>query len=138
MIELILWRHADSEEGWPDMKRQLTARGIEQARRTAAWLKPRLPSKYTVLCSPADRARQTASALSDDLQIDERLKPGATLADHLASAEWPDGPQGSPGMIIMVGHQPILGALASYLLDRQGLRLEFREEWHLVVQRPRA
>ncbi len=119
MIELILWRHADAEEGWPDLKRRLTPHGVEQARQTAAWLKPRLPKAVWLLCSPADRARQTASALSDDIRIDDRLMPGASVKDYAAAVEWPDGPQGCPSALILVGHQPILGALAARLLTGQ-------------------
>ena len=60
-MELILWRHADAEEGERDLERKLTGKGRKQATRVARWLQHRLPSKFTVLCSPARRARETAA-----------------------------------------------------------------------------
>ncbi len=40
-MELILWRHADAEDGLPDIERALTAKGKEDAKKMAAWLKAR-------------------------------------------------------------------------------------------------
>src|SRR5436190_21449722 len=37
-MDLILWRHADAEPGEPDIGRRLTAKGLKQAERVAAWL----------------------------------------------------------------------------------------------------
>lgn len=116
MIDLILWRHADAHDGWPDLKRQLTDLGRRQAGAVAGWLRPRLPQRYWLVCSPADRAMQTASALSDDYRVDDRLMVSADVGDYADLAEWPYGPQGCPGMLIVVAHQPILGAFASQLL----------------------
>ena len=65
-MDLILWRHAEAEEGGPDLERRLTARGHKHAARVAKWLLQRLPSKCTVIASPARRARQTGD---DTLQL---------------------------------------------------------------------
>lgn len=54
-MELILWRHAEAEDGYPDHERALTEKGHEQAKKMAAWLKPRLPKDTQILVSPADR-----------------------------------------------------------------------------------
>src|SRR5258708_18698212 len=62
-MEMILWRHADAENGSPDSARKLTERGREQARRVAAWLEPPLPPGCEILVSPAARAQQTALSL---------------------------------------------------------------------------
>jgi phosphohistidine phosphatase len=62
-MELILWRHADAEDGFPDIDRALTTKGQEDAKKMAAWLKPRLPKDTKILVSPAKRAQETASAL---------------------------------------------------------------------------
>ena len=35
-MELLLWRHAEAEDGDDDMKRRLTSRGEKQARSMAA------------------------------------------------------------------------------------------------------
>ena len=41
-MDLILWRHAEAEDGVgkPDTERELTKRGRKQAERMAEWLRP--------------------------------------------------------------------------------------------------
>ncbi|MFT3801787.1 MAG: histidine phosphatase family protein [Burkholderiaceae bacterium] len=116
-MNLILWRHAEAEEATPDLTRELTGRGRKQAARMADWLAPRLPSRYAILCSPATRTIQTVEALGRDYAIDRRLSPGADVADYLAAAGWPEGPQDAGGTVVIVGHQPTLGGVASLLLS---------------------
>jgi len=112
-MELILWRHADAEEGGRDLERKLTAKGRKQAARAAEWLVARLPLRYTVLASPAKRARETADALAVRYKISERLAPGAAPTDILEAAGWPS----HKGAVIVIGHQPDLGRVAAVLLS---------------------
>ena len=112
-MDLILWRHADAEEGERDLERKLTAKGRKQAARVAKWLAARLPSRCLVLASPARRARETADALAVRYKISERLAPGAAPADILEAAGWPS----HKGAVIVVGHQPDLGRLAAVLVS---------------------
>ncbi|MEJ2175143.1 MAG: phosphohistidine phosphatase SixA [bacterium] len=112
-MDLILWRHAEAEEGGPDQERKLTAKGRKQAKRVAAWLLQRLPSKVAVLSSPARRARQTADALELRPKLVEGLAPGAGVSDVLEAIDWPR----RKGSVLVVGHQPTLGCLASYLVS---------------------
>ena len=111
-MDLILWRHADAEEGGRDLDRKLTAKGRKQAIRVAEWLAARLPSRYAVLVSPARRARETADALGTRYKVIERLAPGAAPTDLLEAAGWP----AHKGAVIVVGHQPDLGRVAAVLL----------------------
>jgi phosphohistidine phosphatase len=112
-MDLILWRHADAAEGGRDLDRKLTAKGRKQAARVAEWLLARLPSRYTVLSSPAARARETADALGVRYKISERLAPGAAPTDILESAGWP----GHKSAVLVVGHQPDLGRAVAVLLS---------------------
>lgn len=112
-MELILWRHAEAEESLPDRSRKLTQRGHKHAARMAEWLQQRLPAKFTVLASPAERTRQTAVALGVPFKTVDALAPGATVTDILKAAEWPD----RKGAVIVVGHQPDLGRLAAFLVS---------------------
>jgi len=115
-MDLILWRHADAEEGARDLERKLTGKGHRQAARVAKWLLARLPSRYMVYASPARRARETADALGVRYKIVERLAPGASVNAVLAAAGWPDG----KGTAVVVGHQPDLGhAVAALVGGRQ-------------------
>ena len=118
-MELILWRHAEAEDGMPDMARKLTSRGHKNARRTAEWLLQRLPSKFTLLASPSERTRQTAAALGVSFKTAASLAPGASVAEILSTAEWPH----HKGVVIVVGHQPDLGRVAAHLLT--GMQLEW-------------
>lgn len=111
-MELVLWRHADAEEGVLDAKRQLTDKGRRQAARVARWLRPRLEGEWVILSSPAARARQTADALDLDYDVRETLGTGATEDALLREAGWPDGARN----VILVGHQPTLGRVAARLL----------------------
>jgi len=111
-MELILWRHADAEDGVPDEARRLTPKGRRQAKKMAAWLADRLPEGYRVLCSPAARARETASALGEGAQIEKAVSTSATPQGLLKAAGWPGG----SGTVVVVGHQPALGAAAALAL----------------------
>src|SRR5204863_3369342 len=82
-MDLILWRHADAAPGARDLERKLTAKGRKQAERVGTWLASRLPGRYTMLVSPARRARETADALGTHYKIVERLAPGAATGDIL-------------------------------------------------------
>ena len=111
-MDLILWRHAEAEDGSPDSARKLTARGREQARRIAAWLNPRLPRRCEVLVSPAVRAQQTALALGVPFVTSPAVGTEAAAAAVIAAVDWPAR---SRAMLI-VGHQPTLGRVAATLL----------------------
>jgi len=111
-MDLILWRHAEAEPGEPDLGRRLTAKGIRQAERVAAWLDAHLPDTTRILSSPADRAQQTALALKRKFRVVERLGPGASAAAVLEAAGWPDARE----PVLVIGHQPTLGEAAALLL----------------------
>jgi len=112
-MDLILWRHAEAEEGSPDSARKLTAHGREQARRIAAWLRPRLPRRCEVLVSPAVRAQQTALALGVPFLTSPAVGPDAAAAAVIAAVDWPARSRTT----MIVGHQPTLGRVAATLLS---------------------
>jgi len=112
-MDLILWRHADAEDGVPDTSRKLTAKGEKQAQLMGQWLKSNLPDKVRVLASPTRRTQQTAQALSKSFETVKSIGPGADAASVLAAAGWPD----SKGAVVVVGHQPTLARVAALLLS---------------------
>jgi phosphohistidine phosphatase len=112
MMDLILWRHADAEDGIPDEERKLTAKGEKQARRVAKWLTGRVPGDTLVLVSPARRAQQTAKAFSKDFKTCPEAGTGTVPAALLKAAGWPD----RGGTVIVVGHQPVIGQTVALLL----------------------
>lgn len=108
-MELILWRHADAIDSYPDLARELSPRGQQQALRMAGWLQTRLPAHINLIASGATRAQQTLSALGMDFCIEPRLNPGAQPADYLAAA--------GESNTLIVGHQPDIGRVISLLLS---------------------
>jgi phosphohistidine phosphatase len=116
MMDLILWRHAEAEEGgagMPDSKRRLTARGEKQAHDMAKWLRSQLPKKTKILVSPAVRTQQTAHALALPFEVEPKIAVGADVADLISAVDWP----AQSGAVLLVGHQPSLGRLAALLLS---------------------
>jgi len=111
-MDLILWRHAEAVDGTPDMARKLTAKGEKQAAEMARWLRQRLPKHTRVIVSPAQRTLQTANALTDDYETIRDLAPGAEPAEVLKATRWPE----HKGAVLVVGHQPTLGLVASLLI----------------------
>lgn len=111
-MELILWRHADAENGSHDSERSLTEKGIKQAARMAKWLRARLPENAVVLASPAKRAQQTARALASDYKTVMEIGTSASAKDVLLACGWP----GDERTVVVVGHQPTLGETAALLL----------------------
>lgn len=120
-MELILWRHADAEEGLIDEARKLTPKGVKQAERMARWLAKRLPDDALVVVSPAARAKETAQALERKQRVDKNIGTGATAAQLLEAVGWPN----SKRTIVVVGHQPTLGAAAALALT------DSASEWHV-------
>jgi len=116
-MDLLLWRHAEAEDGFPDLKRKLTPRGEKQAQQMAAWLNAHAPENLRIIASPAKRCQQTAQALGRPFDTEQRLAPGHGAAGLLAAINWPDGPDVNTRAILVVGHQPTLGRTAALLLS---------------------
>lgn len=133
-MDLILWRHADAEDGAPDLERRLTKKGRNQAERVAQWLRERLRGDYELISSPAARAKQTAEALSNKMRIETSLAPGAAAASYAKASGWPRGER----TVIVVGHQPEIGAaLALLVAGRQSdWRLQKGALWWLEAGEP--
>jgi phosphohistidine phosphatase len=123
-MNLILWRHADAEDlperaydqSGADLTRELTQRGRKQAASIGQWLARHLDKTAVVLSSPAVRTVQTAQALSEQYRIVRELSPGADVSAVLAAAGWPDQGVDGSDTVVVVGHQPTLGRVASLLL----------------------
>ncbi len=114
-MDLLLWRHAEAEEGDDDMKRRLTVRGEKQARLLARWINLNKPKNLRILVSPAVRTQQTAAALGLPFETHRSLGPAACVSDIVAASGWP----AAGGSVLVIGHQPALGRMASLLLAGQ-------------------
>jgi phosphohistidine phosphatase len=117
-MDLVLWRHAeayDITQGGDDLARELTPRGIKQAVRMAAWLDRQLPDNTKIFASPAVRTDHTARILARKYKPRSELLPNAPYANLLQVAQWPE----SEGTVLLVGHQPSLGAMIAHVLGWQ-------------------
>jgi len=118
-MELILWRHAEAEahksDQAADQKRVLTPKGARHASRVGAWLDRQLPSHCRILSSPATRCVQTAEGLGRKFQIVEALNTDSTPHAVLEAAGWPNARQ----PVVIVGHNPLLGQVASLIFSGQ-------------------
>ena len=114
-MELILWRHAEAEDGDDDMKRRLTERGEKQARMMASWIRERQPKDLRIIVSPSVRTQQTAEALKLPFETLRKIGPDACVSELIAASGWP----AARGSVLIIGHQPSLGRMASLLLAGQ-------------------
>ena len=125
-MDLIVVRHAMAEEREvfaetreSDSLRPLTAKGRKRMRRGAGGLKALVPHVDLIATSPLVRAHETAEILGhayhdiDPIEIPE-LEPGASLESML---RWLQN-QRPDATIVIVGHEPSLSMLISWLTTR--------------------
>ena len=130
---IILWRHAEAvlasdDTLQSDMARALTPKGQRQAKQMARWLKGHLPKDTLLLSSAALRAFQTVQALNDraayaKINVHPALSPTASLQEVLAFLATLSAHKN----ILLVGHQPYLGRLASQLLGLEASDLNIKK-----------
>lgn len=111
-MDILLWRHGETELTAPDHQRSLSAKGHKQVWKMAGWLDQHLPNGCKILVSPTMCTVQTAQALGRKSKIVEALGPDGTPDQLLNAAKWPLGRE----PVLVVGHQPAMGNVASILL----------------------
>lgn len=128
-MDIILWRHAEAEDGLNDLVRPLTEKGRKQAAQMAEFLHRHLPADTRILVSPAVRTQQTAAALSNDFITTPSIAPDASAHAVLQAARWPN----AGGTVLIIGHQPTLGSVAAQLLGsgHDSLRIKKSGLWWL-------
>jgi phosphohistidine phosphatase len=118
---LYLVRHgiaADASADADDKDRALTAEGTRKMTRAAIGLKQLGIAPDVILSSPLRRAQETAALLAETLapnvavEIYQPLAPGTAAAELVRDLR----PYRAVHHLMLVGHQPDLGELASHLL----------------------
>jgi phosphohistidine phosphatase len=109
-MELLLVRHGIAADGSPDESRALTKEGRRKTRAAARGLAA-LVDIGVVATSPLTRAVQTAELLGTAVVIVDALRPGRPLREALA---WIRSRR--ERRITLVGHEPHLSTLASWLM----------------------
>ncbi|GAA2733073.1 histidine phosphatase family protein [Pedococcus aerophilus] len=121
---LILFRHAKAEEGFgkPDHDRELTDRGRRDARTAGAWLHEHGLGPELVLCSTSVRTRQTweaaeeGGACGETVEYDDTVYAGGSESVLRVVRE----SAGEAQVVLVVGHNPTMAALASGLAEGNG------------------
>jgi len=117
---LILVRHAiaeDRQAGKRDAERRLTPEGASKLVRAARGLRTLEIEPDRVLTSPLVRAVETAALLVEVLAPQLKAEVCAALAPGHHPQSVLDAVGGGEGeTIVLVGHEPDLGELASWLL----------------------
>ncbi|MDO8543367.1 MAG: phosphohistidine phosphatase SixA [Opitutaceae bacterium] len=116
-MQLYLIRHADAVDSSPDAERPLSARGREQVRTLAKFLgRSDAFAPREIWHSSLVRARETAELLVRGLKSRPPCRPTAGLEPE-ADPQLVARKAGSlMNDIALVGHQPHLGLLASFLV----------------------
>lgn len=117
-MTLYLLRHAEAElSATSDSARRLTAKGEDQAARTGKFCRKNGLVPEVILSSPVKRALQTATMVAGNLDGVEVVEV-AWAACGMDPEEAIEGLQAYAKFrsVMLVGHQPDLGALAASLI----------------------
>ena len=130
-MDLWLLRHAAAEDRAPsgrDRDRSLTSDGAQRAAEVGRGLAVLAPGFAAIWTSPYRRARQTAEAAAralgfpDKLQEIEALEPEKDPEEVLEELR-----QAGEGPILLVGHQPHMGALLGLLVTGSDLEIPLKK-----------
>lgn len=122
--QLVLLRHAkaDRPTGVVDFERPLTARGVRDSRAAGDWLTSQGYVPDAVLCSPAQRTRETWSGVKSRLPrqsevlYDRRIYDAGDADDLLDAVHDLDG---EVRVLMLIGHNPTIEQLSG-MLDPAG------------------
>jgi phosphohistidine phosphatase len=140
-LRIYLVRHGDADaeipEGLGDEARALTTKARQGVHAHFAGLAERIGAVDLILTSPLVRAVQTAQILSFALKHEGLLKAHRSLL--------PDMPVGTLDSVlkehagqnlVLVGHQPSMGAMASHLLGMQSFPKPVNPGTVIGLERP--
>jgi phosphohistidine phosphatase len=138
-VIVVLVRHAIAEErraGLRDAARRLTPEGVEKLEKAAAGLKRLGVAPDRILTSPLTRAADTAAGRAEDLAPGQRPQSWRALAPGQPPQEVRDALPEEAGTVVLVGHEPDLGELASWLLTGRtdGVPMPFRKAGAAAIE----
>ena len=114
-----LVRHGRAEDARADIRdedRALTERGRRELRETLARARNGSPTR--ILTSPLRRARETAQIMAEGTACSQApVAAPALVPDSTPERLWVDlAEHGDTAELMLVGHQPLLGAVYAFLL----------------------
>jgi phosphohistidine phosphatase len=135
-MKLYLVRHAHAVSDAEDPARPLSPRGREVALSMGRWLRGNAAVDIAeVWHSPLVRARETAELLVEGARLKARLReaPGLLPEDDVSAMALALGRHGDS--VMLVGHEPYMGALAARLLGIETGGVEFKKGAVLCLER---
>lgn len=164
-MQLLIVRHAIAMEreeyaktGRPDSDRPLTDTGRRRMRKNARGLQRISPHPDLIATSPWLRAADTARVIAETLGVERMETIDVMTPDHHPQelADWLNERHDIP-TIAVVGHEPHLGEVVTWLLGASGSTVEFKKggacllridgkvdagtailQWHLTPSQLRA
>ncbi len=122
-MEIYLMQHGEAYSEDQDPERSLTPEGEGQIHSSGTALKKLGVDVDLMVSSPKKRARQTAEVVAGELgyskegiEVTEALEPLAPSEDLIASL----GRFGDRNKVLLTGHLPSLGKIASDLVSEEG------------------
>ncbi|UCD63647.1 MAG: phosphohistidine phosphatase SixA [Candidatus Zixiibacteriota bacterium] len=117
-VYLYLVQHAEAKTEQEDPARPLSLAGLDSIEKTARLLSEEVrPSVNTIFHSGKTRARQTAEILADHVNPSGGVKEAEGLQPGADPSIWAERLTGTADNVMLVGHLPHLGRLASLLLS---------------------
>ncbi|MCA9314626.1 MAG: histidine phosphatase family protein [Planctomycetes bacterium] len=121
-----------------DAERGLSPEGLEKTREAARGLATLLDAPPTVIASPLRRAQETAVVVAQALHAPPpRTNPALALGGPYEEILADPALAAPKGDVVLVGHQPSLEALASWLLTGEpDVRIEVKKASALAIGYP--
>ena len=136
-LDLILLRHGQAEEpllGLDDHARKLTVTGRDEAFLTAQGLSVRSLIPALIVCSDAQRTRETSEQVIRALGENAppiTFEPGLYHASRQGVTELLQHQLGDVRRVLVIGHNPTLSRLVSHL-SGEPVQLDTAEAAHLT------
>lgn len=115
-MKLYLIRHGESEPGAPENQtRNLTAVGQNHAQKAADWLAQVVDAPIRLWVSPYQRTQQTALPIAEALSVN--IESHNCITPEMTPQKVVDELIDQQHSIILVTHLPLVGRLASLLIN---------------------
>lgn len=128
MKQIFLLRHAKSDWGslsLQDFDRTLSIKGIEEANKISHYFKSHSVSVDKILCSSAERAKQTFDICSDGINHsieDAFYKDELYFAGPKEIISLIKGLNECTSSVLIIGHNPSMQIIINTILDQQRIK----------------
>ncbi len=119
-MQIFLLRHVDAqplEEVETDEERSITLKGKKKIAKCGRGFRRLSLFPQRILASPLKRAIQTAEGIAEELTFSGHVEPVEELSPDASPEDLIEALKGlEAAQLLLVGHQPLLGAIAATLI----------------------